>query len=174
MGWTVHGSNPAGGKIFLTCLGLLWGPLSLLYNGYSVSFPGVKCLGRGVDHPPPYSAEVKERVQLLTPPRRSWLVTGWKIPLPYKGYWWAMHKICLRFLYMNSSQNSNFISSIPFLLKKSQCKEQINQAVLTCFFLNSRNVMELLFLKLVFLKQFRYSEEMSMWCLLTVHRYKIM
>jgi len=25
------------------------------------SFPGVKRLGRGVDHPPPSSAEVKER-----------------------------------------------------------------------------------------------------------------
>jgi len=26
------------------------------------SFPGVKRLGRGIDHPPPSSAEVKERV----------------------------------------------------------------------------------------------------------------
>jgi len=28
------------------------------------SFPGVKWPGRGVDHPPPSSAEVKERVEL--------------------------------------------------------------------------------------------------------------
>jgi hypothetical protein len=28
------------------------------------SFPGVKRPGRGVDHPPPSSAEVKEKVQL--------------------------------------------------------------------------------------------------------------
>jgi len=28
------------------------------------SFPGVKRPGRGVDHPPPPSAEVKERVEL--------------------------------------------------------------------------------------------------------------
>ena len=28
----------------------------------TVSFPGVKRPGRGVDHPPPYGAEVKERV----------------------------------------------------------------------------------------------------------------
>jgi DNA-binding sugar fermentation-stimulating protein len=28
------------------------------------SFPGVKRPGRGVDHPPPSSAEVKERVEL--------------------------------------------------------------------------------------------------------------
>ena len=39
-----------------------------LYNGYRVftmgtgSFPEVKRPGRGVDHPPPSSAEVKERV----------------------------------------------------------------------------------------------------------------
>jgi len=28
------------------------------------SFPGVRRPGRGVDHPPQYSAEVKERVEL--------------------------------------------------------------------------------------------------------------
>jgi len=31
----------------------------------TVSFPGVKRTGRGVDHPPQSSAEVKERVELL-------------------------------------------------------------------------------------------------------------
>jgi len=36
----------------------------LLYNVYRVSLPGVKGPGRGVDHPPPFSAEVKERVEL--------------------------------------------------------------------------------------------------------------
>ena len=30
-----------------------WGPPSLLYNGYTGSFRGVKRPGRGVDHPPP-------------------------------------------------------------------------------------------------------------------------
>ena len=40
------------------------GPPSLLKNGYRVSFLGVKRSGRGVDHPPPVSAEVKERVEL--------------------------------------------------------------------------------------------------------------
>jgi hypothetical protein len=35
----------------------------------TVSFPGVKRPGRGVDHPLPFSAEVKERVELyLYPP----------------------------------------------------------------------------------------------------------
>ena len=41
-----------------------WGPPSLLYNGYRVSFPGVKRPGRGVDHPPPSTAEVTGRVEL--------------------------------------------------------------------------------------------------------------
>ena len=41
-----------------------WGPPSLLYNEYWVSFPGVKWPGRGVGHPPASSAGVKERVDL--------------------------------------------------------------------------------------------------------------
>jgi len=37
-------------------------------------FPGVNRLGRGVDHPPPSSAEVKERVELYlySPTVPSW------------------------------------------------------------------------------------------------------
>jgi len=40
------------------------------------SFMGVKRLGRGVDHPPPSSAEVKERVELYcySPSGPSWPV----------------------------------------------------------------------------------------------------
>ena len=53
-----------GGEIFRTRSKRSWGPPSLLYNGYRVSFPGVKRPGRGVDHPPPSRAEVKERVEL--------------------------------------------------------------------------------------------------------------
>ena len=41
-----------------------WGPHFLLYNGYGVSFLGVKRPGRGVDHPPPTIAEVKEGVEV--------------------------------------------------------------------------------------------------------------
>ena len=58
----VQGSNTGGGKIFSTHPGLPWGPPSLLYNGYRVSFLG--WLGHGIDHPPPSSAEVKERLEL--------------------------------------------------------------------------------------------------------------
>ena len=68
-GWTVRGSNPGGGEIFRT---RPWGPPSHLYNGYRV-FPG-----RGVDHPPPYSAEDKERVKLYlySASESSWQDTG--------------------------------------------------------------------------------------------------
>jgi len=45
------------------------------------SFPGVKRPGRGIDHPPPSSAEVKERVglYLYSPSRPSWPVLGWTL-----------------------------------------------------------------------------------------------
>jgi hypothetical protein len=48
-----------------------WGPHSLLYNWYRVSFSGAKRPGRGADHPPPSSAEVRKRLQLYlySPPR---------------------------------------------------------------------------------------------------------
>ena len=41
-----------------------WGPPTLLYNGYRVSFRGLKWLESGVYHPPPSTAEAKERVEL--------------------------------------------------------------------------------------------------------------
>jgi hypothetical protein len=81
--WTVRGSNPGGGEIFRTRPDRPWGPPSLLYNGYQVSFPGVKRSGRGVDHPPSSSARVKERVELYlySPSRPSWPFLGRTLPL---------------------------------------------------------------------------------------------
>jgi len=61
-GWTVRGSNSRGGEIFRThpdCSGAH--PAS--YTMGTGSFQGVKQLGRGIDHPPPSSAEVKERAE---------------------------------------------------------------------------------------------------------------
>jgi hypothetical protein len=42
------------------------------------SFPGVKLPGRGLDHPPPSIAEIKERVHLYiaSPSGASWPVLG--------------------------------------------------------------------------------------------------
>jgi hypothetical protein len=39
-----------------------WVPPNFLYNGYRVSFPGVKQPGRGANHTPTSSAEIKERI----------------------------------------------------------------------------------------------------------------
>jgi len=76
-GWTFQGSNPGGGKIIHTHPDWPWGPPSLLYNGHQV-FPGVKWLGSSIDHPPPSSAKVKERVEpyLYSLSGPSWPVLG--------------------------------------------------------------------------------------------------
>ena len=53
---TVRVSNPGGGEFFRTRPDR---------PGYWLSLPGVKRPEHGgVDHPPPYSAKVKERVEL--------------------------------------------------------------------------------------------------------------
>jgi hypothetical protein len=59
------------------------------------SFPGVKRPGRGVDHPPPSSAEVKGRVQLYlySPSGPSWPVLGWPLPLPLLHKFWMENRI---------------------------------------------------------------------------------
>jgi hypothetical protein len=44
---------PVEDEIFRICPDRPWGPLSLLYNEYRVSFPGVRRPVRGIDHPPP-------------------------------------------------------------------------------------------------------------------------
>jgi hypothetical protein len=51
----------------------------------SGSFPGVKRPGGGVNHPPPSSAKVKERVELYlySPSRPSWSVLGWTLPFTF-------------------------------------------------------------------------------------------
>ena len=74
-------SNPGGNEIFR-------GPPSLLYNGYRVSFPGVKWPGRGVNHPPPSSAQVKEIVEqyLYSPSEPSLPVTEKLFYLSQKKY----------------------------------------------------------------------------------------
>jgi len=61
------------GEIFHTCPDRPWAHL-----GYRVSFPRIKRPGRGVDHPPTSSAEVKERVGLYLYSHfgSSWSVLG--------------------------------------------------------------------------------------------------
>ena len=77
-GWRGRGSNLGGDEIFRTRPDGLLGLPSLLYKGYWVSFPGVKRPGLGVNHPPPFRAEVKERVELhlYSHSGPSWPVVG--------------------------------------------------------------------------------------------------
>jgi len=56
------GLNPSWGEIFRTSPDRSWGPPSLLYYRYWVSFLGLKRPERGVQHPPHSSVEVKEKV----------------------------------------------------------------------------------------------------------------
>ena len=78
-GWTVRGLNPDVSEIFRTRPHRPWSPLSFLYNEYRVSCPGVKRLGRGVNHPPASITEVKEREEpyLYSLSGPSWSVTRW-------------------------------------------------------------------------------------------------
>ena len=66
--------NPGGGKFFRTRPDWPWGPPSHLYTAYRP--------GRGVNHPLPPSADVKERVELYlySPSRPSWPVLGRNLP----------------------------------------------------------------------------------------------
>ena len=50
--------------------------------------PGVKRPGRGIDHPPPFSAKVKEGVELdlYSPSAPSWPVLGWTLPLTFTDH----------------------------------------------------------------------------------------
>jgi len=58
-----------------------WGPPSLLYKGYRVSFPEVKRPRRGVDHTHPYVVPrlKKEYSYTIAPSGTSWPVPGWTL-----------------------------------------------------------------------------------------------
>ena len=49
------------GKIFCTHPYKPWGPPSLLYSGYWISFLAIRQQGLGIDYPPPSSTKIKER-----------------------------------------------------------------------------------------------------------------
>ena len=62
-----RGWNPGEGEIFRSRPDRPWGPPSLVYNKYRVSFLGVRRPGRGVNHPLPSSAEFKKKLYLFSP-----------------------------------------------------------------------------------------------------------
>jgi hypothetical protein len=77
--------NPGGGDIFCSCPDPPWGPPSLLYNGYRVSFPGVKRPGRGASHPIPSSCRgprTGRAIPLLHLLGPQGLLQGEPLPLP--------------------------------------------------------------------------------------------
>jgi hypothetical protein len=84
-GLTFRESNSRGGEIFRTCSVRPCGAPSLLYNG-TVSFPGLKWPGLGVEHPTLPITDVKEKVELYiySPSGSSWVFYGelYLLPLP--------------------------------------------------------------------------------------------
>jgi len=72
------------GGVSRICPDRSWGPPSLLHNGYRLAFPAIRWPGRGVDSPPPTSAEVKEKLELYvhSPSGPSRRVLGRALPLP--------------------------------------------------------------------------------------------
>jgi hypothetical protein len=76
-GWKVQGSNPDGAR-FSAPVQNGPGAHPASYTMGTGSFPGIKRPGRGVDHPPASSVEVKERVELYlySPSGPSWPVLG--------------------------------------------------------------------------------------------------
>jgi hypothetical protein len=67
--WTVLGSNPGGYRVFPHPSRSGLGPIQHPVQWVPGLFSRVKRPGRDVVHPPPYSAEIKEKVKLyLYPP----------------------------------------------------------------------------------------------------------
>jgi hypothetical protein len=79
-GWTVQGLNLGEDKILSRCPDWPRGPPSFLYNGYWVSFPGVKQSDHSEDHPPPSCAYVFYELLLYLCSVFSRHIIGWLLP----------------------------------------------------------------------------------------------
>ena len=116
MGWTVRGSIPGGGGARFSApvqTGPGAHPASCIMG--TGSFPGVKRPGRGADHPPSHSAEVKERVELYlySTSGSSWPVQGEPLPLPNVIF--PEPRTCSLHLY-RSRRRSNYMLHNEFTL----------------------------------------------------------
>jgi hypothetical protein len=89
-GWTVRGSNPGVGRGVETRFSA---PVQTVPEAHTASYTmctgsslGVKRPRRGFDHPPtPFSADVKERVELYLyfPSGPFWSALGWNLLLKF-------------------------------------------------------------------------------------------
>jgi len=93
-GGTVWGSNPGGSEVLRTRRDRPWGLSSLVYNGYWVSFPGLKRPRHDVDQSPLPSSEVKKKVELylFSPSGPSLPVVGCVVS---QRQWWVWNVECI-------------------------------------------------------------------------------
>ena len=115
--WIVRGSNCGEGEIFRTRPDQIWCSPTFLYIVHRVSFQRVERSARGVDHPPPSSAQVKERVELYLycPSRPSWPILGWTLPLP--SMYSMISSATSRVYHSQSALHSPWSSRHPAVLK---------------------------------------------------------
>ena len=105
-GQMVRGLNPGGGEIFRTCPDRLWGPPSLLYNGYRVFPESKERPGYDAD-PHPFQCRDHERVELyLYSPYGPYGLHRASVPvqgctLPYFTLQRAVHCISWCYMYLN-------------------------------------------------------------------------
>jgi hypothetical protein len=70
-------SNLRRSEIFRSRTERLWGPPNLLYNGYWVSFPGVKRLARCVNHTPHLASRLRKDWSYTSTPPRTFIAGYW-------------------------------------------------------------------------------------------------
>ena len=112
---------PVGGEIFRTRPDRPWGPPSRLYKGVLDLFPGGKAAGTWRSPPTPYSAEVKERVELyLSPTGPSRPVLGRTLPLPIPRFATVFARVrhwpisWVTWIHSTISQSCNLTSVLTF------------------------------------------------------------
>jgi len=111
------------------------------------SFLGVEQPGRGIDHPPLSSAEVKERVglYLYSPTGPSWPVLGWTLPVPLEIlYTLRLHLIAVFyitaiFVKLPTYSEELYITYVMCEYVHSLSTYQFSYAKLKCFQLISLN-----------------------------------
>jgi hypothetical protein len=148
----VRGSNLYGGQILCTHPDQLWGPPALLYSGYRV-YPEVKRPERGIDHPLPFSAEVKERLELCLTPLLGFRGLLWgELYLYYifcvcrhRYSAWNAHALCYIICGLSDSAVFFHIISLPAPVQKKVNEQKM------CFD----------FLCHFCMKHFSFKEEMS-------------